>query len=101
VDRAGWTAGGGVEYSILGPWSAKLEYLYADLGDATCGAATCGTPTTVSFTENIVRVGVNYRFWQPARARIKREKEGPATRSHVCGPAAFQSHLPRALRLLR
>jgi outer membrane immunogenic protein len=63
ADRAGWTAGGGIEYAILGPWSAKLEYLYADLGTATCGAATCGTDTSVSFTDNIVRVGVNYRFW--------------------------------------
>lgn len=63
VDRAGWTVGGGIEYAILGPWSAKLEYLYADLGSATCGAATCGVDTSVSFKENIVRVGVNYRFW--------------------------------------
>lgn len=62
-DRAGWTVGGGVEYAILGPWSAKVEYLYADLGTATCGAATCGTDTSVSFTDNIVRLGVNYRFW--------------------------------------
>jgi outer membrane immunogenic protein len=57
------TAGLGVEYAILGPWSAKVEYLYADLGDATCGAATCGIDTTVSFKTSIVRLGVNYRFW--------------------------------------
>jgi len=63
ADRAGWTAGLGVEYAILGPWSAKVEYLYADLGDATCGAATCGIDTTVSFKTSIVRLGVNYRFW--------------------------------------
>ena len=63
ADRAGWTAGVGLEYAILGPWSAKVEYLYADLGNATCGAATCGIDTTVSFKTSIVRLGVNYRFW--------------------------------------
>jgi len=63
ADRAGWTAGVGLEYAILGPWSAKAEYLYADLGSAGCGAATCGIDTTVSFKTNLIRIGVNYRFW--------------------------------------
>ncbi len=63
VERAGWTAGVGLEYGILGPWSAKIEYLYADLGNATCGAASCSVDTSVSFKTSIVRFGVNYRFW--------------------------------------
>lgn len=63
ADRAGWTAGVGLEYAFLGPWSAKFEYLYADLGSASCGAAVCGTDTTVTFKTNIIRLGVNYRFW--------------------------------------
>ncbi len=33
--RAGWTLGGGVEAAIAGPWTAKVEYLYADLGRGT------------------------------------------------------------------
>jgi outer membrane immunogenic protein len=61
--RAGWTVGTGLEYAILGPWSAKVEYLYSSLGSATCGAATCGVDTTVGFNTNIIRFGVNYRFW--------------------------------------
>ncbi len=61
--RFGWTAGAGLEYAFLGNWSAKLEYLYADLGKATCGAGTCGIDTNVDFKANIVRLGVNYRFW--------------------------------------
>ena len=61
--KGGWTAGGGVEYGF-GQWSAKLEYLYVDLGSATCGAATCVLPAdaTVDFTANIIRGGINYRF---------------------------------------
>jgi outer membrane immunogenic protein len=60
--KIGWTIGGGVEYAFYQAWSAKLEYLYADLGNANCAAATCGIDTNVKFKPNIVRVGVNYRF---------------------------------------
>jgi outer membrane immunogenic protein len=33
--RTGWTVGGGVETMIAGGWSAKLEYLYVDLGSVS------------------------------------------------------------------
>ena len=58
----GWTAGAGVEYAFLGNWSAKLEYLYADLGTATCDASVCGVDTDIKPKINIVRAGLNYRF---------------------------------------
>ena len=60
--RVGWTAGGGLEFGIAGPWSAKLEYLYVDLGKANCSLTICGTPTDVDFNANVVRAGINYRF---------------------------------------
>jgi outer membrane immunogenic protein len=60
--NVGWTVGGGAEYAIAGPWSVKAEYLYVDLGKATCGAATCGLDTDVKFKSSIVRAGLNYRF---------------------------------------
>jgi len=56
--RVGWTLGGGLEAAIAGPWSAKIEYLYADLGR---GASVLGSDA--SFKTNIVRGGLNYRFW--------------------------------------
>ncbi|MGN6570555.1 MAG: outer membrane protein [Pseudolabrys sp.] len=66
VDKTqlGWVAGAGVEWAFYSNWSAKLEYLYADLGHITCDAATCGggADTEVSYKTNMVRVGVNYRF---------------------------------------
>ena len=47
----------GVEAQISGPWSAKLEYLYVDLGesDTVLGGQA-------DFNTNIVRAGLNYRF---------------------------------------
>jgi outer membrane immunogenic protein len=67
--RAGWTAGAGIEGAFGGGWSAKLEYLYIDLGEHTT-TATLG-PTTVftwnkDVTDHIVRVGLNYK-WGPIR----------------------------------
>jgi outer membrane immunogenic protein len=62
--RLGWTAGAGVEYAFLGAWSAKLEYLYVDLGKANCDPSTCGgTGVDVKFNTSLVRAGLNYRFW--------------------------------------
>jgi outer membrane immunogenic protein len=61
--NAGWTVGAGLEFAIAGNWTAKAEYLYVDLGKFNCGIS-CGAAVTdnVSFTTNIVRAGVNYRF---------------------------------------
>lgn len=63
TSRVGWTLGGGLEYAFLNNWSMKLEYLYADLGKATCDA-TCsgGNPFDVKFSTHLIRGGVNYRF---------------------------------------
>ncbi len=63
--KFGWAAGAGVEYAFFGNWSAKAEYLYIDLASGSCSTvANCGTATgsSVAFTENIVRGGINYRF---------------------------------------
>lgn len=56
----GWTIGGGIETMFAPNWSAKFEYLYTDLGSHN--AYFVFVPHTVSLNENIVRVGLNYRF---------------------------------------
>lgn len=58
--NAGWTLGGGIEAAIAGPWTAKVEYLYVDLGNTSCSG--CLLSTNVDFHTNIVRGGINYRF---------------------------------------
>jgi outer membrane immunogenic protein len=59
----GWTVGGGVEGNITQNWTAKVEYLYVNLGSGVC-PTNCGpaVPVNVQFNENLVRAGVNYRF---------------------------------------
>jgi outer membrane immunogenic protein len=66
----GWTAGVGLEYAIMGNWTAKIEYLYADLGKFDCGAA-CGLGSAdVSFKESVIRAGLNYKFAGPIFSRF-------------------------------
>ena len=74
---AGWTAGGGAEWMFLPNMSAKVEYLYYDLGTAAgsvvnpfygtqAAAGRNGLQSLTSYsrpiTGNIVRAGVNYHF---------------------------------------
>ena len=64
--QAGWTLGAGVEFALTAPWTAKLEYLYVDLGDLgdfDCGRR-CGTagPNSGEFNAHILRAGLNFRF---------------------------------------
>lgn len=77
--KVGWAAGGGIEGAIGGNWTLRVEYLYLDLG-RTSGTFRSnltdptGTALLVSgfnsrVTDNIVRVGLNYRFGDPVIAK--------------------------------
>jgi outer membrane immunogenic protein len=72
----GWAAGAGVEYLFNDAVSVKLEYLYVNLGTVSCPQGIlCSADNaepfnlqktipsgSVSFTENLIRAGVNYKF---------------------------------------
>jgi outer membrane immunogenic protein len=68
--KAGWTVGAGAEWMFARNWSAKVEYLYLDLGNASAIGRPSGLPPdalpraayTWNTRENIVRAGVNYHF---------------------------------------
>jgi len=66
--RGGWTAGAGVEYAFTKNWSAKLEYLHVGLTDTSYftpapAATTSNRGAGIPFDENIVRGGINYKFF--------------------------------------
>jgi outer membrane immunogenic protein len=67
--KGGWTAGVGFEGRLLGHWSAKLEYLYIDLGTVQGAAVNAPGQITATYSshprDNIFRVGLNYRFYSP------------------------------------
>ena len=77
----GWTVGAGVEVALAEHWTFKAEYLFVDLTNASCnhgyscGFDVAGFPgpqppasnavnsnSAVKLNENIVRVGVNFKY---------------------------------------
>jgi outer membrane immunogenic protein len=74
--RVGWVLGAGVEAALAGGWTGKVEYLHIDLGDINNTFAPILAPPFVGtvrasgrVTDEIVRVGLNYRFSGPAVAK--------------------------------
>jgi outer membrane immunogenic protein len=55
--KVGYALGAGIEAALSGPWTAKVEYMYVDLGN---GPTVGGIGS--NFHTNIVRAGLNYRF---------------------------------------
>jgi outer membrane immunogenic protein len=65
--KGGWVAGAGVEAAFADNWTARIEYLFVDLQNASVNAAFPGapgvvTPTTVSFDGSLIRAGLDYKF---------------------------------------
>ena len=56
--EVGWTGGVGLEYGFAPNWSARVEYLYLDLGSR--GFTLTGTDNGLQ--ANLLRVGINYHF---------------------------------------
>jgi outer membrane immunogenic protein len=68
--RLGWTAGAGAEYAFAGNWSARVQWLYYDLGDVTASGPEIfngvtlpyGLNATADASGHIVTFGISYRF---------------------------------------
>ena len=63
--KAGLAVGAGVEMGLATNWSARLEYLYLDTGTITTTTAVAGYGTVTEkerVKNNVVRLGLNYRF---------------------------------------
>jgi outer membrane immunogenic protein len=73
--RLGWTVGAGVEGMITQNWTAKLEYLYMDLGRynslgvSLAPVLPIGVNVSSHFTDHILRAGINYKFGGPVVAK--------------------------------
>jgi outer membrane immunogenic protein len=66
--HSAWVLGVGVEAALVGNWTWKIEYLYLDTGtitnNYTIPAGLGGGTITVGdrVKDNVVRLGLNYRF---------------------------------------
>jgi high affinity Mn2+ porin len=61
--QTGWTAGAGVEFTVSGNWSAKVEYEYIDLSRRMYDLSGLGLPAVnVDPRIHLAKLGLNYRF---------------------------------------
>jgi len=63
--KTGWAIGSGVEASLGGNWTGKIEYLYVDLGSRSyslTGPAFGAETITTRIHDNIFRAGLNYNL---------------------------------------
>lgn len=63
----GWVGGAGLAYNIDNEWSAKVEYLYYNLGSQSQSITDPAFPGSylaqnVSYTGNLIRAGIDYKF---------------------------------------
>ena len=82
----GWTAGAGVDIALTSNWSTRIEYLYIRADDRSArvpipnplGLGTAAEDA--SYHDNIVRVGLNYRFGpRGGEGVLERRLTAPAT----------------------
>lgn len=59
--RFGWVAGAGVEYAFAPHWSARLEYLYSDLGSTNVAFAS-GARYASTHDFQSLRIGLNRKI---------------------------------------
>ena len=58
----GWSAGAGVEWGLSERTSAKIEYLYIDLGSEDGAIPGEGTRLKITPSLQSIRVGIDFRF---------------------------------------
>jgi outer membrane immunogenic protein len=71
--QSGWTVGGGIETQLAGNWTAKVEYLFINLGSIAESFVYAPFPAstyaeTSAIRNHVVRVGLNYKFGDPVYA---------------------------------
>jgi outer membrane immunogenic protein len=59
--KGGWVAGGGVETAFADNWTARIEYLFVDLQNASFTAPGGGN-VAVSLDGSLIRAGLDYKF---------------------------------------
>jgi opacity protein-like surface antigen/outer membrane receptor protein involved in Fe transport len=80
--KAGFAVGGGIEAHLGGNVTGKIEYLHMNFGTDSVTTSSPSTPPIVvalssRVTDDIVRLGINYKFDPNARAPVYQ----PATKS--------------------
>jgi high affinity Mn2+ porin len=86
--RLGWAAGAGVEAPVAPHWTMKVEYLFTGYGTSGVIFPAAGQQFISDFTVQQLRVGLNYRFSDDAKA-VAKAAAPEADRLSLHGQATF------------
>jgi high affinity Mn2+ porin len=86
--RLGWAAGVGVEAPVAPHWTMKVEYLFTDYGASGVTFPAAGQRFISDFALQQLRVGLNYRFGDDAKA-VAKAATPEAERLSLHGQATF------------
>src|SRR6267154_1789049 len=86
--QTGWTAGAGVEFAVIGNWSAKAEYDYIDLSRRMYDLGGFGLPgVNIDPRIHLAKLGLNYHLgdapWNPSTAERAALPESDAWNVHA------------------
>ncbi len=96
--RTGWTAGAGLEVAIAPQWSARLEYLYSDLGASDVALAT-NTHLATAMTMQTLRVGLNRKIdWPGSGHKVAAADASEPSNWEISGQTTY---LPQAYPAFR
>jgi outer membrane immunogenic protein len=90
--KLGWTVGGGIEARIADNVTGKIEYLHMDFGADSAGAINNQNMLPIAITlnsrltEDVVRLGINYKFDPNAQAPTTRTATADRLPSVLKGP---------------
>ena len=86
--KMGWTVGAGIEAHLAGNWTGKIEYLHLDFGSGSLAAADPLNATlialglTARITDDILRVGLNYKL-DPSATAASSDKTDTSGKSRM------------------
>jgi len=89
VLRGGYAVGGGIDYALDRRWSARLEYLYANLGLTGLTFASAPARYDSSYALSQLRIGLNYHFGEEDKPATT-ETGGDAVPDR--GPGSWEVH---------
>jgi high affinity Mn2+ porin len=95
--KLGWAAGVGLEQHLFGNVTGKIEYLHMEFGRdfAFTGHPDNATPVAVTLNsrvkDDVMRVGINYRFDPDAPSEESKSKNGGSNKSRMVYKAPVEA----------
>jgi len=87
--HVGWTVGGGLEFALTGPWTARVAYDYVDLGARDFVLDSVPAAVTVAPQLHLTTIGLNYRLDPIGPEKVSRSTGSTSDDWSIHGQTTF------------